>query len=211
MPHDIVGGDYYDYIPINKNQFLICVADVSGKGIPAALMMSNFQASLRTLLRQTPNLTDIIEALNFQVLENTKGEKFITFFAAIYDIRLKTMVYVNAGHNPPILIDKKNGLRLLEEGSTVLGAMHPLPFLNEGFITGIEDFLLFCYTDGLTETVNEEDTEFGFDTVLDYFRKEDTYVKDLKTIHQDIIVALDLFKGIKGYHDDITILSCRVG
>jgi sigma-B regulation protein RsbU (phosphoserine phosphatase) len=97
LPHDLIGGDYYDYIPINKNQFLICVADVSGKGIPAALMMSNFQASLRTLLRQTPNLTDIIEALNFQVLENTKGEKFITFFAAIYDIRLKTMVYVNSG------------------------------------------------------------------------------------------------------------------
>ncbi len=96
LPHDRIGGDYYDYIPINKNQFLICVADVSGKGIPAALMMSNFQASLRTLVRQTPNLTDIIEALNYQVLENTKGEKFITFFAAIYDIRLKTMVYVNS-------------------------------------------------------------------------------------------------------------------
>lgn len=211
LPHDIVGGDYYDYIPINKNQFLICVADVSGKGIPAALMMSNFQASLRTLLRQTPNLTDIIEALNFQVLENTKGEKFITFFAAIYDIRLKTMVYVNAGHNPPILIDKKNGLRLLEDGSTVLGAMHPLPFLNEGFITNLEDFLLFCYTDGLTETVNESQNEFGVDRLLEYFRRSDTYTKDLKVIHQDLIVGLDTFKGRNGYNDDITILSCRVG
>jgi sigma-B regulation protein RsbU (phosphoserine phosphatase) len=211
LPHDMVGGDYYDYIPINKNQFLICVADVSGKGIPAALMMSNFQASLRTLLRQTPNLTDIIEALNFQVLENTKGEKFITFFAAIYDIRLKTMVYVNAGHNPPILLDRKNGLRMLEEGSTVLGAMHPLPFLNEGFITGIDDFLLFCYTDGLTETVNEQGFEFGADKLLEYFRFDETFNKDLKVIHQDIIVALDTFKGRKGYHDDITMLSCRVG
>jgi sigma-B regulation protein RsbU (phosphoserine phosphatase) len=211
LPHDMVGGDYYDYIPINKNQFLICVADVSGKGIPAALMMSNFQASLRTLLRQTPNLTDIIEALNFQVLENTKGEKFITFFAAIYDIRLKTMVYVNAGHNPPILLDRKNGLRMLEDGSTVLGAMHPLPFLNEGFITGIDDFLLFCYTDGLTETANEQGQEFGVEQLIEYFRFDETYTKDLKTIHQDIIVALDTFKGRKGYHDDITILSCRVG
>ena len=211
LPHDIVGGDYYDYIPINKNQFLICVADVSGKGIPAALMMSNFQASLRTLLRQTPNLTDIVEALNFQVLENTKGEKFITFFAAIYDIRLKTMVFVNAGHNPPILIDKKNGLRLLEDGSTVLGAMHPLPFLNEGFITNLDDFLLFCYTDGLTETVNEAQQEFGFDRLMEYFADEVTYTKDLKDIHQDIIVALDNFKGRNSYHDDITILSCRVG
>ena len=210
LPHDLIGGDYYDYIPINKNQFLICVADVSGKGIAAALMMSNFQASLRTLLRQTPNLTDIVEALNFQVLENTKGEKFITFFAAIYDIRLKTMVYVNSGHNPPILWDKKNGIRLLEEGSTVLGAMHPLPFLNEGFVTNLDEFLLFCYTDGLTETVNQEGKEFGTNYLIDYFNKPETYFKDLKTIHQDIIVILDSFKGKMGYHDDITILSCRV-
>jgi phosphoserine phosphatase RsbU/P len=211
LPHDMVGGDYYDYIPINKNQFLICVADVSGKGIPAALMMSNFQASLRTLLRQTPNLTDIVEALNFQVLENTKGEKFITFFAAIYDIRLKTMVYVNAGHNPPILIDQKNGIRLLEDGSTVLGAMHPLPFLNEGFLTNLDEFLLFCFTDGLTETVNESEQEFGSERLMEYFEKEETYSRDLKDIHQDIIVALDNFKGRNSYHDDITILSCRVG
>lgn len=211
LPHDMVGGDYYDYIPINKNQFLICIADVSGKGIAAALMMSNFQASLRTLLRQTPNLTDIVEALNFQVLENTKGEKFITCFAAIYDIHLKTMVYVNAGHNPPILWDKRAGLRLLEDGSTVLGAMHPLPFLNEGFITDLDDFLLFCYTDGLTETVNEKGQEYGIDRITEYFRQDSTYTKDLKTIHQDIIVSLDSFKGNKGYNDDITILSCRVG
>jgi sigma-B regulation protein RsbU (phosphoserine phosphatase) len=210
LPHDRIGGDYYDYVPINKNQFLICVADVSGKGIPAALMMSNFQASLRTLLRQTPNLTDIIEALNYQVLENAKGEKFITFFAAIYDLHLKTMVYVNAGHNPPFLIDRKNGLRFLEEGSTVLGALHPLPFINEGFITDLDDFLLFCYTDGLTETLNEAGAEYGQDSLVRYFQQKDVLDRDLKTIHQDLIVALDCFKGRNSYHDDITMLSCRV-
>jgi len=208
LPHDLVGGDYYDYIPINKNQFLICVADVSGKGIPAALMMSNFQASLRTLLRQTPNLKEIVEALNYQVMENTKGEKFITFFGAIYDISLKTMVYVNAGHNAPILMDKKNGIRLLEEGSTVLGAMNPLPFMNEGFVTDLDDFTLFAYTDGLTETVNEDDREFGIESLLDYFEKNAG--KDIRTIHQDIIVALDGFKGKNAYRDDITMLTCRV-
>jgi sigma-B regulation protein RsbU (phosphoserine phosphatase) len=208
LPHDLVGGDYYDYIPINKNQFLICVADVSGKGIPAALMMSNFQASLRTLLRQTPNLKEIVEALNYQVMENTKGEKFITFFGAIYDLSLKTMVYVNAGHNAPILFDKKNGMRLLEEGSTVLGAMNPLPFMNEGFITDLDDFTLFAYTDGLTETVNEDGEEFGLKSLLDYFEKNQS--KDIRTIHQDIIVALDGFKGRNGYRDDITMLTCRV-
>lgn len=208
LPHDLVGGDYYDYIPINKTQFLLCVADVSGKGIPAALMMSNFQASLRTLLRQMPNLTEIVEALNYQVLENAKGEKFITFFGAIYDINLKTLVYVNAGHNPPLLYDKKNGIRLLEEGSTVLGAMHPLPSLREGFITDLDDFLLFCYTDGLTETVNEAGVEYGQESLMAYFEKN--HHKDLKTIHQDIIVGLDGFKGRNSYRDDITMLSCRV-
>jgi sigma-B regulation protein RsbU (phosphoserine phosphatase) len=208
LPHDMVGGDYYDYVPINKNQFLMCVADVSGKGIAAALMMSNFQASLRTLLRQMPNLSEIIEALNYQVLENTKGEKFITFFAAIYDLNLKTLVYVNAGHNPPLLYDKKNGIRLLEDGCTVLGAMHPLPFLKEGFITDLNDFLLFCYTDGLTETVNEKGEEFGQSSLIKYFEANNG--RDLNTIHQDIIVALDGFKGRNSYRDDITMLSCRV-
>lgn len=208
LPHDRVGGDYYDYIPINKNQFLICVADVSGKGIPAALMMSNFQASLRTLLRQTPNLKEIVEALNFQVMENTKGEKFITFFGAIYDISLKTMIYVNAGHNPPLLISGKNEIRLLEDGSTVLGAMNPLPFINEGFITDLDDFTLFAYTDGLTETVNENEAEFGLSSLIEYFKENST--KDIRTIHQDIIVALDGFKGRNGYRDDITMLTCRV-
>ncbi|MEM9855911.1 MAG: PP2C family protein-serine/threonine phosphatase [Bacteroidota bacterium] len=207
LPHDRVGGDYYDYIPINKNQFLICIADVSGKGIPAALMMSNFQASLRTLVRQTPNLQEIIEELNYQVLENAKGEKFITFFAGIYDHQLRTLVYVNSGHNPPILINKGE-LILLEEGSTVLGAMHPLPFLNEGFITDLDEFLLFSYTDGVTETENEDNEEFGLEKLTDYFSTSEK--SDLKKIHQDIIIKLDDFKGRNGYKDDITMLSCKV-
>jgi sigma-B regulation protein RsbU (phosphoserine phosphatase) len=79
-PHQMVGGDYFDYIPINEEQFLICIADVSGKGIPASLMMSNFQASLRTLIRQTTKLEKIVRELNYQILQNSHGESFITFF-----------------------------------------------------------------------------------------------------------------------------------
>jgi len=208
LPHDLIGGDYYDYIPINRNQFLICVADVSGKGIPAALMMSNFQASLRTLLRSIPNLSEIMEALNTQVLDNTKGEKFITFFGAIYDISLKSLVYINCGHTPPILWDKKHGIRLLEDGTTVLGAMKPLPFIKEGFISDLDDFILFCYTDGLTETTNEMGEELGQQFLIDYITKN--HFKDLNQIHEDIVVELDGFKGKNNYHDDITLLSCRV-
>ena len=208
LPHDRVGGDYYDYIPINKNQFLICVADVSGKGIPAAILMSNFQASLRTLVRQTPNLTEIVEALNYQIMESAKGEKFITFFAGIYDHQLKTMVYVNAGHNPPLLVRRGKEVTPLEEGSTILGMFQPLPFVNEGFITDLDDFMLFCYTDGVTETANEQGEEYGMDRLVNYLQ-ENSY-KDLKDIHHDIIVNLDDFKGREGYKDDITMLSCRI-
>lgn len=144
------------------------------------------------------------------MLENAKGEKFITCFACIYDISLKTLIYVNSGHNPPILCDK-NGIRLLEDGSTVLGAMHPLPFINEGFITDLEKFRIFCYTDGLTETINEAGEEYSMERLMEYFNDPTTRVKDMRTVHNDIIVNLDSFKGRNGYHDDITMLSCRVG
>ena len=208
LPHQSIGGDYYDYIPINQNQFLICIADVSGKGIPAAIMMSNFQAALRTLLRTTPNLTQIVEVLNYQILENAKGENFITFFGAIYDHKLNTLVYVNAGHNPPFLIDKQNGVRLLDEGCTVLGMFHPLPFINEGFVTDLDSFSLFLYTDGLTETENSKDEEFGSERIQAFLEKN--YDRDLKLIHKDLLDELDSFKGRLPYKDDITLVSCRL-
>ena len=208
LPHHNVGGDYYDYVKISEKKFLICVADVSGKGVPAALLMSNFQASLRTLIRQTPNLTEIVHALNFQIRESAKGEKFITCFTAIYDHSLKTLIYVNAGHNAPLLIDRKNGIRLLEDGSTILGMFEPLPFINEGFIDDLEDFTLFCYTDGVTETENEASEEYGPERLEAYFKQN--HYKDLKDIHHDIILELDDFKGKNAYKDDITMLTCRV-
>jgi len=207
LPHQSVGGDYYDYIPINENQFLICIADVSGKGIPAAIMMSNFQASLRTLLRTTRNLTQIVEVLNYQILENAKGENFITFFGGIYDHKLETLVYVNAGHNPPFLITRNEGFRTLDEGCTILGMFHPLPFINEGFVTDLESFTLFLYTDGLTETENEKEIEFGSERIQKYLEKN--LDNDLKEIHKGLLSELDKFKGKNDYRDDITMLSCR--
>lgn len=208
LPHDRIGGDYYDYIAINQNQFLICIADVSGKGIPAALIMSNFQASLRTLVRQTGNLREIVNELNYQVFENAKGEKFITFFAAIYDHKLKSLAYVNAGHNPPLLINNDGSINLLEDGTTVIGAMEELPFLNEGFLTNLDDFTIFAYTDGLTETANPQGEEYGQERLLKYFELNGK--KELRDIHQDIIINLDEFKETEKYNDDITLLSCKV-
>src|SRR5690606_33837514 len=87
LPHHTIGGDYYDYIQQDENNFLVCIADVSGKGIPASLLMSNFQASLRTLVRQTNDLKQIVNELNFVIKANAKGERFITFFVAAFDLQ----------------------------------------------------------------------------------------------------------------------------
>jgi len=208
LPHHNVGGDYYDYIPINKNQFLLCIADVSGKGIPAALMMSNFQASLHTMLRHTSNLTEVVEALNYQINESAKGESFITFFAAIYDHKLNTMVYVNAGHNPPYLINSEGEMQELGIGTTVLGVFDPLPFISEGFITDLAGFTLFAYTDGLTETENDKGIEIGSDNIAEFIQQN--HHKNLTQIHQELLDKIDKFRGNVGYKDDITMLSCKV-
>ncbi|MDH4058129.1 MAG: serine/threonine-protein phosphatase, partial [Cyclobacteriaceae bacterium] len=85
------------------------------------------------------------------------------------------------------------------------------PFLNEGFITDLDKFRLFCYTDGLTETINEAGEEFGLERLMTYFNDPITRRKEMRKIHNDIIVSLDDFKGRNGYHDDITLISCRVG
>lgn len=206
LPHHQVGGDYYDYLPIDENRFLLCIADVSGKGVPAAILMSNFQASLRTLARKTTNLKEIVEDLNYQILQNASGENFITFFVAIYNRVEKRMDFVNAGHNPPILINN-NKQELLKSGSTILGIFHPLPFLNEGKVENLEDFLFFSYTDGLPETFNEEDEPYGIERLQSLLF--DFNNGELKSLNQKVLDDLDLFKGSKAFGDDITILTCQ--
>lgn len=208
IPHHSVGGDYYDFIELTAHHFLICIADVSGKGVPAALLMSNFQAALRTIARQTMNLREIVSELNYQVVQSANGENFITFFAAIYDREAHTLRYINAGHTPPILIDANKQSHLLDQGTVILGSFHPLPFLKEGHISDLDDFYFFAYTDGLTETFNEQEEEFGLDRLRQYL--VENVSKKLSDIHHNLFQELDSFNGEPEYHDDITFLSLKV-
>ena len=151
QPHHTVGGDYYDFVEIDDHKFLLCIADVSGKGVPAAILMSNFQAALRVLLRKKTPLREVVEELNYQIIQNARGENFITAFFAEYDFLKRTLTFVNAGHNPPFLF-ANNKIDLLNDGTTVLGGFEPLPFLQLRTIKNLDSFLLFCFTDGFTET-----------------------------------------------------------
>lgn len=207
LPHHDVGGDYYDYIQINENKFLACIADVSGKGVPAALLMSNFQASLRALVRQTKDLKEIIEELNHTTFVSGNAENFITFFAGIYDFKTKELEYINCGHNE-IILKNSDHIELLNDGTTVLGMFDPLPFIETKKISKLDEFFLFTYTDGLTETFNENDEAFEFDRLLEIIRED--CPADLSELHNQILNALKEFKGEKPFHDDITMLSCRI-
>ena len=102
LPHKSVGGDYYDVIPLSATEFIYCIADVSGKGVPAALLMSNFQAALRVLVRQNVPMEEAVRELNHQLLSNTEGASFVTMFLAKICLDTHTMEYVNAGHNPSV-------------------------------------------------------------------------------------------------------------
>lgn len=202
-PHHSVGGDYYDWVDLGNNQKMVCIADVSGKGVPAAILMSNFQASLRTLLRKTTDLEEVIKELNHQVFLSANGENFITFFIALIDLNNGKLQYVNAGHNPPFMVTG-NELKELDSGTIMLGAFEKIPFLEIGSETFEGRSMLFLYTDGLTEAFNEQEQEFGPERV-------EALVKEQAKTSPEAMLAVVLeklheFIGNRPYSDDITLL-----
>ncbi|OEK05337.1 PP2C family protein-serine/threonine phosphatase [Roseivirga misakiensis] len=209
QPCRTVGGDYYDYITLEEeNQFVVCIADVSGKGIPAAILMSNFQAVLRTIVRTASDPLEVVQELNYHLCRNANRENFITFFMAVYDYNTKELRYINSGHNPPLLLDKNGQIQKLTIGSTVLGAFDPLPFIEMGSVKQLQEFTLFLFTDGLTETFNKEEEEFGTERLEEFLKSQNG--KPLETTHQALLETLDAYRAGHPFDDDLTFLSCRV-
>ncbi|SMD32160.1 sigma-B regulation protein RsbU (phosphoserine phosphatase) [Reichenbachiella faecimaris] len=207
QPHHNVGGDYYDYIRIDEDQFLLCIADVSGKGVPAALMMSNFQASLHTLVRQTNDLTTIVSELNHQIKFSGNGEIFITFFVAIYSKSQQVLRYINCGHNPPLLqVNFKEDMELTQ-GTTVLGMFEPLPFVEMGIVENLKEFYLFCYTDGLNEAINLSEEEFGETRIMKAIKSVENSKPN--ELNLTMMTAVNEFRQGQEYRDDVTILSAK--
>jgi sigma-B regulation protein RsbU (phosphoserine phosphatase) len=208
VPHTEIGGDYYDVVTIDDNRLLLCVADVSGKGVPASLLMSNFQAGLRTLLRQGAELATIVSELNHLLFRNSGGEKFITAFLGIYDRRTRRLQYVNAGHNDPILLCDHGQAQPLSTGTVMLGIMEELPMLRVGEVSIEPHSLLLLYTDGLTEVFDEQGNEFGEVGVLRVL-EQNRYLP-LAKVHRELLDRIEAFSAHGDqFADDITILSCR--
>lgn len=165
-PHFEVGGDYYDVIELSPTEIGFCIADVSGKGISAALLMSNFQANLRALFTHEIQLTKLAEKLNERVMATAKGEKFITIFIGRYNIQKHHLEYINAGHNPPLLYNKfSKQLNQLTSGCVGLGMLDEIPVMNVGSILINQPSKLICFTDGLVEFLSENRVENGTKTI----------------------------------------------
>ncbi|UYZ64668.1 PP2C family protein-serine/threonine phosphatase [Hymenobacter weizhouensis] len=208
VPHTAVGGDYYDVVSLDADRFLFCVADVSGKGVAASLLMSNFQAGLRTLLRQQADLATVVQELNNLIFRNAGGDKFITVFFGLYNRATRRLQYVNAGHNDPLLLGEDAPLLVLKDGTIMLGVMDELPMLKVGEIQVPPRTLLLTYTDGLTEVFDTNQNEFGEEGVLRVLR-HNRYAP-LPTVHRELLREIEAFNTSgTGFADDITILSCR--
>ncbi len=208
IPHHKVSGDYYDYIQLNKNEFVVCIADVSGKGVPAAMLMANFQATIRTLLTyQNFKLDYLITELNKTVFKNANGEKFITFFIAKYNTKTRKLNYINAGHNWPILINKKE-TKFLNKGSIGLGMLEEIPFLEQEELNILPNTTLLLYTDGVVELENEEGEQFETERLIKTIKQ--FYPLSMDDINAIIFGKLDEWRGSKNYVDDTAILSCRI-
>lgn len=152
-PHDKVGGDYFDVLNLDANNVGFCIADVSGKGIAAALLMSNFQSMIRSLFTAHVDLKKLVVDLNKRVCQNTNGEKFITCFIGRYNSITGRLTYINAGHQPP-LVKQKGMLHELSAGSIGLGMLDEMPGVDIGKLKMSVGDIVVAYTDGLVEVDN---------------------------------------------------------
>ncbi len=207
QPHSTIGGDYFDFIDYDDPRFAFCIADVSGKGAAAALLMSNIQATVRYLINKRIKAEPFIVELNKSILNSAKGEKFITFFIAEYNTETQELIYVNAGHNAPILYTQGE-LSTLNKGCTILGAFDEIPHLEVGQLILDDDALIISYTDGLSDIQNETGVYFDEEQLFPFVKENSNLSAD--DFNNKLQNKLEKFKGENPFPDDVSVLTCRI-
>ena len=209
-PANTVAGDYYDvFARPDGTRFLIAVADVAGKSIPAALLMATFQASLKTLSSTPSSLEELVIAMNRYACSNSQGGlRFTTAFIAEYDPQSRALTYINAGHNTPVLRRKSGAIERLTEGGLPLGIQAEAPYQSGRVVLESEDWLL-VFTDGLVEAVNARDEEYGEQRMINLLDGSSAVTPE--KVLSRMMVDVDAFVGTTPQHDDITCLLVKVG
>ncbi len=207
IPARQVGGDYYDVIKLIGGKTLVVIADVSGKGMQAALLMSNIQAIIKTLTKFDYNLDEATNMLNDLIAENMTNGSFITMFWGILDDGGKKFTYVNAGHNPPLFL-RNSEIKKLAEGGMILGVMPTMiPYKSASVELSSGDKILL-FTDGITEAMNENNEEYGDERFEKLFAQIE--YNDAEKIKEIVLEDVRNHVGNAEQSDDITLLSICV-
>jgi len=207
QPARTVGGDYFDVIQLDANRLGLCIGDVAGKGITAALLMANLQASFRALATAEESPAAVCSKLNAFLCGNVAPGKFITFFYAIVNVADRTLCYENAGHCPAVLVKARDGAELLHGGGAVLGVMPEWEYKDFTVPLGPGDRLLL-FTDGLTEAANGQAEEFGMERIIQCARKNGTPLTAKET-QRELMEAVSAFCSAN-FQDDATLLVAAI-
>lgn len=207
VPSKHVGGDYYDMIWLNEKEINFSIADVSGKGVPASLLMASLQAFLKSVCKQGFAIDTATNLINDLVVENTSDGRFITFFWGTLNPETRMFTYVNAGHNPPLLI-RDSKIQYLDKGGIILGVMKTIMPYDADEVQLMKDDVLVLFTDGVTEAKDVKDDEYG-DSRLEQFIINNQQLSAGEIIHE---LLHDMHDFVQGYpqSDDITIMVLKV-
>jgi sigma-B regulation protein RsbU (phosphoserine phosphatase) len=207
VPSREIGGDYYDVLQLDETHVGFAIADVSGKGAGAALLMASLQASLRALAGTGLPIRDLVFRINNLIHRNTALDKFITFFYGVLDTEARCFVFCNAGHNPPLRISAGGGMTPLEKGGVILGMMANVSYETGEISLDPGDWLLF-YTDGISEAVNGRGEEFGTDRITALLRSgADGSASGLIEAMMDAVVR---FREEAEQNDDMTLMAVKI-
>ena len=204
IPSRMIGGDFYDFILFNESHLGIVIADVSGKGIPGAILMASARASLRAYLEEPHSVKWVITKLNRVLCRDTRSEQFVSLFYGMLDLQDRTITYVNAGHNSPILL-RNHEKTLLEKGGPILGMLQDASYEEDEVQLQDGDMVLF-YTDGITET--ERDNEyFGVERLLKI--AQTGISQNSSDVLEKVFEEVEKFSGNSLQEDDRTIIILK--
>lgn len=209
-PARSVSGDYYDFIQLGPNRVAIALADISGKGIFAALLMASLQAALRSMASANgigDGTAALVARLNNHLYKNTSDDRYATFFYAVYDGDSHTLTYTNAGHLSPFFVNE-NGVQQLEEGGTVVGMFEDATYA-QGTLKVAPGSVLVAFSDGLTEPENVYGEEFGMQRLKDEILRHRGVPSQV--LAEDLIGAAEQWSGTPEQADDMTVVVARIG
>jgi serine phosphatase RsbU (regulator of sigma subunit) len=207
IPSKEVGGDYYNCIELGNGKIALIIADVAGKGIGAALLVSTLDASLYSYLQFDIPLTEIADRLNKLIYKSSPADKYITFFIAVLDSKTGELDIVNAGHNPIFLLRKDGALEKLDAGGVGLGMFDfGIPFAGQKSIMNSGD-KLFLYTDGIPEAMNEKEEEYSDEKMIKFFT--DNSNAPSKEFIDSLVKDVKGYSGTAPQSDDITAMILK--